>query len=331
MINALDFINELADKLSWPQIDTLSEPQPRSKQRKMLRTTNTVLRATGAYNDWPILRAEGSIVTVASILTDADSSEFVTATEDSDTITVAGQSFDDTFIGRDIQVSGDDTIYRIIDTVSPTQLQLDRAWVAASITVADERVACIAMDRYALAEDFSRPINDAHNFFAPWKIKAVPPNEFEDRRVRDRALLDDDPDIFTTYGLNAAETAQIIHLHPWPKEKRLLRYQYQKLHPEVNSDNDKILYPWSYKDALLDICYQLCLRDYEDSAKMQQALVDMVRKHNLQQANPGITDSRPVIEPSGEVRRSVYASYGLPGRHVDWGDFFDIGGTFGYW
>jgi hypothetical protein len=328
MINAKDFLNEVADRLGWPQIETLEKPQPRLQQRKLVRLLNRILKSVGGYNDWPFLRKEGSIVLVASVTTDSDSSEFVTATQNSDVLTVANSTFDKTFIGRAIQVNGDENVYRITAVPTVTQLTIDKPWVADSITVSDERIAFIAVDEYALPTDFDRPINSFKNFFSPHTITAITPEDFEDIRRTVPDITLDDPTVFTISGLNSGETNQVVRFYPYPKDARLLRFPYQRTHPEINSDNDKILYPQVYIDTLMDIMIQMANRDYENSGKYQQVLNDMIRKHNLQQANPGETDSRMRLEPANSVRVDMWDAYGSFGTNIDYGDFFDRGGTF---
>ncbi len=166
---ALKIINELEDRLGYPQSDTIELPELSSEQRKVIRLLNRVLTAWTGLNDWPLLRKDGEIVFIASEVSDttAGLEEYVTATEDSDVITVANATFDETYIGRAIQISGLQYVYRIIDVPSATTLQLNRAWIDTSITVADEATYCIAMDRYALPADYDRPTGRTRAFFAP--------------------------------------------------------------------------------------------------------------------------------------------------------------------
>lgn len=331
MIQALDLLNEVADRLGKPQIETLETTQPLAEHRKILRTLNTVLQQVGAYNDWPLLRDEGSIVLVASEQTDADSSEFVTATQNSDTITVAGQAFTETYTNRAIQVSGIAEIYRIKEVVSPTSVKLDRAWVQSSITVADEHTATIAMDRYALPTDFGRPVDGWQSFFAPYGIPVITPNEFYERRLRRGTanILLTEPQVCTVYGTTENGNAQMLHFDPWPQYARVLRFPYHKLHPVIDSDQDVILYPLTYREPLIEIILAIHNRDYEDSAKMEKVMQDSIRSHNMQQSNPGLNDAKPRLEPSGETRASVYESYRGSGADVDWGDWFDTGRIYG--
>lgn len=325
MINALDLLNEICDRQGKPQFKTLEVTQLKSHHRKYLSLLNRVLQTVGAYNDWPLLRAEGSIVTLSSLTTDVDSSEFVTATQNSTTLTVAGQSFDETFKSRAIQVLGDPYIYRIANVTSPTTLTLDRAWTSASVTVADELSAIIAMDRYTLDTDFDRPIDNWQAFFAPYNVRPVSPNEFREVRRRERNIRLGEPEIYTKFGSTDNLAAEMVHFHPWPETARIMRYEYQKNHPRINSDQDKILYPLTYLDVLIDWILHLANRDYENSSKTQQVLMDSIRSHNIQQSNPGATEPALRIEPSGEIRNEIREAYGEFVADIDWGEWFTTG------
>lgn len=329
MINALDLLNEVCDRLGKPQFTTLEVTQLKSHHRKYLTLLNRVLQTVGAYNDWPLLRAEGSITTLTSLTTDADSSEFVTATQNSASITVAGQSFDETYKSRAIQVIGDEYIYRIADVTSPTTLTLDRAWVNASITVSDERSAIIAMDRYALDTDFDRPVDNWQAFFAPYNVRPVSANEFREIRRRERNIRLGEPEVYTKFGTTNNLAAEMVHFHPWPITARIMRYEFQKNHPKIDSDQDKIMYPLTYLGVLIDWILALANRDYENSSKTQQVLMDSIRQHNMQQSNPGATEPALRIEPSGEIRNEIREAYGELVVDIDWGEMFTTGRKWG--
>ena len=322
-MNALDALNEIADRLGWPQIKTLDKPPLSKQERKLLRLLNRILRTISGIQDWPLLRKDGTTVLVASETADSDNDEWIVTTRNSDTVTVQNAVFDDSYITRALQVAGDPVIYRIIAVPAPTQLQLDRAWVSDDIALTDEISWTIAVDRYALAADFDRPLTDAQSFFAPYNIVPVDPDKFERIRRAERGITTGEPRMFTIYGMNDTQTAFMVHFHPWPESQRLLRYPYQMIHPEINSDNDKILFPARYISAIIEMVLQLALRDYEDDAKVEQALVDMLRTYNQQVANPDVTGTRMRIGKSNRIRRSMQRSFGFGGNRIDWGGWFD--------
>jgi hypothetical protein len=328
-MNALDALNELADRLGWPQITTLDKPPLTKQTRKLLRLMNRVLRTISGIQDWPLMRKSGTIVLVASEVTDSSNDEWMVATRNSDVVTIQNATFDDSYVTRAFQAAGDPVIYRIIAVPAPTQLQLDRAWVSDDVALIDERSWTIAVDNYALPTDFDRPLTDAQAFFAPYSIQPIDPDKFERIRRTDRGITLGEPKYFTIYGMNAAQTAYVIHFHPWPKEQRLLRYPYQMVHPEINSDNDKILFPQRYVSAIMEMVLQLALRDYEDDAKVEQALVDMLRTYNQQVANPDVTGTRLRLGKSGRIRRRMQRSFGFGGDRIDWGNWFDKSDVYG--
>jgi hypothetical protein len=328
MIEALDLLNETGDRLGYPQIDTLEVGTLRPEHRKLLRLLNTVLQAIGGYHDWPMLREEGTLVLVAAVEGDADSSEFVTATQNSTTVTIDNVSMDDTYIGRAFQVDGDEYIYRIEAVPAPTQLTLNRAWVSDSITATDEKTFTIGADRYALPEDFGRAVDDWDNFFAPYTIKAVDPREFRRQRVviDGNNLVLDDPHYFTIFGVS--NSRQVVVFHPWPENARLLTYEYQRNHPKITSDQDTVYYPVTYRTALIDLLTYIARRDYEDDARIEAVLRDWLSDHSRERSNPGATASRIEMQLANEVRQSVHAAYGVP-TNTDWGDYWETGAIFG--
>lgn len=323
MIAALEFLNEINDRLGWPQIKTLDKSILTPEERKLVRLLNRVIDSVSGYNDWPLLRRDSSIILLDSITTDSDLSEFVTATKGSPIVTVAGQSFDQTFIGRAFQVSGDEVVYRIKTVTSPTQIDLDDDWINASITVADKLTAVIAMDQYTLPDNFNRPVDDWENFFLPHGVEPRTPNQFRKRRRENLNMVIGEPNIYTIYGLR--NNLQVVHFQPFPETARILSFAYQKKHPTITSDQDQLLFPNEYYGALMDVVLEFANRDYEDSPKMEAILRDSLRQHNLQQSNPGATASSPIITPRNDVRTSIQIAYGIPSGSIDWGDAFDTG------
>jgi len=226
-------------------------------------------------------------------------------------------------------VLGDEYIYRIASVTSPTAITLNRAWVNDSITVADEFTATIAMDRYALPDDYDRMIDAIKSSFGVIDVEPVTPNRFMESRRNQRSILLNDPDIYTVYGLTDNQSAQMIHFNPFFENARMLEFSYQQVHPTIDSDQDKILYPATYLDAFIDVLLELANRDYEDNAKFQAVLMDALRAHDLHQGNPGATDSRAQLQPANDVRRSMRHAYGSGSVPVDWGTAFDNGSIHG--
>jgi len=332
-MRTLDFLNELADRVKYPQMDTIENATLTPEQRKLIRAANRVIRTMGGIYPWPLLREEGAIVTVAYKTSDttSGSEQYVTATQGSDTITIANGDFTNIYENWAIQISGDDYVYRIKRVVSATTLQLNKVWVSDSITAADdERTFTAAMDRYALPLDFDRAMDDLQSFFGPYGIKPVSPEEFRAHRRRDRDMVVGDPEYFTIFGLTPTQTAQMIHFHPFPKESRMLTFDYQRVHPTLNSDNDLILFEERFIEALLETIIWLVDRDYEEDEKVAQTLADALRHYNQQAANPTVTGPRWWLRPDGSMRSDTYAALRRSGYQIDYGDYFDRHETYGW-
>jgi hypothetical protein len=332
LIRAIDFINEANDRLGWPQLDSLdiAKESWTSKQRKLVALVNRVLKTMGGLNDWPLLRKDGSIVLIADEIsaTTSGSEEYVTATQNSSTVTIANVTLDNTYIGRAFQVSGDDYVYRILEVPTTTTIKIgigdtERGWISDSITVSDEKTYKIGADRYALPTDFDRFTDDIHNYFSPYSIEPVVPREFAKRRRDGTGIEVDDPQVFTIYGLNDGESSQIILFDPFPDEARLLTFSYQRVHPDLNGDNDKILYAERYLEVLMDVVLEVANRDHEDDSKVQQLLVDAITKYNQQLGNPSVNDETPVIRPARNIRKAIRRKYGGGAYRWDYGEYFD--------
>ena len=324
-MNALTVLNELEDRLSWTQTKTLDVPPLSADTRKLLRLLNRVLQTITGIQDWPLLRKSGSITLVPDELSDttAGVEEYVTATRNSDIITVANATFNQTYIGRAFQMAGDTVVYRIIDVTAPTTIQLHSTWVSDDTVIGDERTYIIGMDQYALPSDFDRPITDMQGFFAPYDIEPINPNHFEELRRTERGIRPGEPRKYTIYGMNDGQTSFLVHFHPYPDEQRIIQFSYQMIHPEINSDNDKILFPNRHIAAIEEMVIQLALRDHEDDSKNQQVLSDMLRTYNQQVSNPDVTGTNLIIRKTGRIRRSIQRGFGIGGRRINWGDWFD--------
>jgi hypothetical protein len=332
MVLALDILNEVADRLGWEQIKTIESANMSNESRKLLRLMNRILGTLGGLDEWPMLRGSGTIQLVADEISDttSGSEQYVTATQNDATVTLANMTMDATYVGRAIKFSNCEYVFRITEVTTPTVIELNRAWFEDSITVTDEVTFTIAMDQYALPEDFDRPIDDFSSFLAPYEIRPIDPSEFQERRRKRSGLHIDQPQVFTIYGLNDAQTAMVLHLDPYPDEVTILDFPYIKIHPEIDSDNDKILYPKRVVEVIIEMMLQLAYRDYEDDDRMQVALMDMISKYNQSVGKGTATDRRKVMRPNKRTRMEIYRAYRAGGANIDWGDTFDRAGNVGF-
>lgn len=329
---ALEILNEVADRLGWEQITTIESANMSNETRKLLRLLNRILGTLGGLDEWPMLRGSGTIQLVADEISDvtSGSEQYVTATQNSTSVTIDNMTMDASYIGRAIKVSSCEYVFRIADVTSPTTLELNRAWFESSITAADEATFTIAMDQYALPDDFDRPIDDFSSFLAPYEISPVDPAAFQELRRKRSGIEVDAPRVYTIYGLNDAQTAQVIHFDPYPDEVTILDFPYIKIHPEIDSDNDKILYPKRVIEVIIEMMLQLAYRDYEDDDRMQVALIEMITKYNQSVGKSTATDRRKIMRPNNRTRQDIYRAYRAGGANIDWGDTFDRAGNVGF-
>lgn len=324
MITGLALINEVEDRLSWRQTDTL-EGALRPETRKLVRLLNRVLASMQTLDDWPLLREDGTVQLVAAVTGDAyfelENGSAVVQLGASETTL----SFSETMKGRAIQLGTHATIYRIESVESSTSLTLNRPYLGDDVVDADGPIAyAIVQDRYTLPDDFDRPTDDWENFFGPNSIDNVGPNKFlEQRRNRGSTLLVHDPEIYTVYGLDDSETYQIIHFDPYPNEARVLTFTYQKNHPVIETDEDRVLFPRSHEAIIIEAMLHLSNRDYEDAQKVELVLRDFMRTINQAQASGNVAQDRMRFTPNGAHRLAQHTKWGGRGG-INWGDTFDM-------
>lgn len=343
MLRALDIMNEIEDRLSYEQSDTIEGAELTTEQRKVLRLMNRVLGAWQNLDDWPLLRKDAELVLVGEVRSTNDldgTDQYVTATQSSTTVTVTNGAFSDSFVGRAFQVSGDEYVYRIDSVTSATEIELNRAWISDTIaagtwsgtawTGSDERTFCCAADRYALPTDFDRPTGKLQAFFAPYGVKPTGPEALMKRRRMDAGLVTGEVETFTIYGTNDAGTVQLIHFHPWPKDARMLLYTYQQNHPKLDSDNDQIRIESRYAEVFIEAVVNCALRDFEDDDAIQQNIADMLSGLNQALSQGELSRDKKVMRVANYRRRAMRRGARRGGLRVDWGDEFDVAGNTGY-
>lgn len=336
MITGLGLLNEIEDRLGWRQTETI-ERDLEKRTRKLLRMLNRVLKTVPAADNWPLLRTTGTLLTQAP----TDQSILVDLTNGSTTVTVssyeaaraaaAGESlfeFETKHKEWAIQFGTNSPIYRIEKVVLPNEITLNRAWVgtsAAPTSASDDTTQMVlAMDRYTLPEDFDRPSGSWKDFLSTYNVQPVGAEKFaEKRRSRGSNIRYGDPDIYTVYGLDPSSTYQVIHFDPWPDQTTMMEYNYQRTHPEIEVDADRILFPASNIALVIEAVLYLAKRDYEDDVSMQEVLAEFVRQFNTIQGQSKVTDDRKLITPG--MRQRGYSLRQRRGRGVryDYGDHFD--------
>lgn len=330
MITGLALINEVEDRLGWRQTDTLEGTQ-KPETRKLVRLLNRVLASMQTLDDWQMLREDGTLQLVA----DDSGTAYFELTNGSATVALGASestlSFSETMIGMAVQLGSHATIYRVESVETASSLTLNRPYLGDTWEDADGTLSYVfAQDRYTLPEDFDRPTDDWENFFGNNSIDSVGPNSFlEARRDRGSSLLVGDPERFTVYGLDDSETFQVIHFDPYPDEARVLNYTYQKDHPKIETDEDRVLFPRSHEAIIIEAMLHLANRDYEDSQKVESVLRDFIRTINQAQSAGNVAADKMRMTPNGRHRIAQRAKWGRGGS-IDWGDTFDIAGKTGF-
>jgi hypothetical protein len=332
MRTGLQVIQEIQDRLGDRQAETI-EGDVDKKVRKLLRLLNRVLKNLVSAEQWPMLRTDGTIVTNAPVEEDM----LVELTNGSKTVNISafdssGETFAENYVEWGIQFGRDTPIYRIKKVVSPTQIELNRPWLGDTVTPAsadDDTVAVImAMDRYAMPEDFDRPTGSWQDFLSAYNIKPLGPQEFaEQRSRRGRNIETDDPTHYTIYGLDPSNTYQVLHLEPWPGQQTLLQYDYQREHPDVEFDTDLVLFPHSQLSIVIEAVIYLANRDYKDDQRLGAALTEYLQQFNAAKSQQNVTSDRKQLAPWVARARSVRQTRG--GLRIDYGDYFDVAGNTG--
>lgn len=325
---ALSVLNDVADALGYPQLTTIEgtlDPQ----HRKLLRALNRVIRTLSAMDDWYFLRREGNITTVAEYTTGTatvtNGSAAVVGTDDAGTPAADPPVWTIAMEGRAISFGADAMTYRILQVTSPTALTLDRTYEG---TGGSQVQFTIAQDRYELAEDFDRPIGDWTNFFGSSTTRMVPvsPDEFlERRRRRTVGVSTGEPTVFTPWGLDDETEHRLVILDPWPKERRVLLYPYQRTHPEMVLDTDKLLFPLRQEPAIIDAVIYLMKRDIEDDLQAGNMLVEYLQGINNIMSKREYGSEQRRMTPAHLHRKRQYYKWASRGGRIDYGDLFDLG------
>lgn len=326
MITGLKLINEAEDRMGWRQTATLEDATLRPEARKLLRLLNRILKSMQSVDDWPMLRTEGTIMTVPSV----EGSDFFVLTNGDPTVAMGTSAttltFDDSYIGRAIQIGGESTVYRIVSLNSETSIELNRPWIgdtSTDLVAGDELSYIIAQDQYFLPKDYSRPNGRWDQFLEPYGIDPIGPDAFSSRRRgRGGSIMVNSPEVFTVYGMDQGQVFQILHLDPFPSEQQILQFTYQRVHPEIETDADRVLFPPVQEGIVLEALLYLANRDYQDDAKLEAVLRDYMRELNSARSMSPMTEDPIQIRPHGGHRIAQHRRWGA-GVRYDYGSFFD--------
>lgn len=328
---ALEVMNDIADALAWQQLETI-EGTISEHDRKLLRILNRVLRTLAGVDNWPFLRAAGEIITpddyqlgVAEV---TNGSTAVTGIDDPDTTATDPPVWTSAMIDRAFAISGENLVYRITDVPTATSLTLNRAYQGTTGTGANAKSYFIAQDRYAAPLDFDRPIEHMTSF-APGGsssrvVEAIDPNALRRlRRQRGTVMRLDEPEAYTVWGADTQEEHRVIILDPFPDDAYTITFEYQRTHPEIKLDTDKILFPIRFDPLIIEACLYLGRRDVESDVQAQAMLVDFLRERQESMSKVELTTQLPRFKISQHMRRRENSRWGRSTRRIDYGSRFD--------
>lgn len=329
MITGLELINEVEDRLGWRQTSSL-DGDLRPDSRKLVRLLNRVLKSIQRIDDWPLLRKDEEIKTIAAL----QDTEYLAIENGSATLALGASeegtlSFTESMIGRAIQIGSEKTIYRIVSVESPHSITLNKEWIGD--TISDTKTAYkICQDQYALPEDFDRPAKGWETFLEPYHVEAVGPDEFKrERTKRGGYMLIANPDRFTIYGYTDNNYQQVLHLDPYPEDEVVMNYSYYCNHPEINTDNDRVLIPAAKLDAVIQGMIYLATRDYTDDTKVQLVLRDYMDSLNKAGGSPTTAEDITQLTPYKGDKYKRRNQWGR-GVRVNWGSLFDRSDRVGF-
>jgi len=335
MQTGLEIINEIQRRLGRRVSSSLEGPTGElAETKQILLLLNRVLKNLNAADDWPMLHTDGTIMTNAPVTgTDVR----LDLANGSDTVTIS--SFDVSGTGSvqltpfllshlswAIQIGSGTPVYRIAEIISPTEIKLNRPWIGDSNapTGSDDDTLydfIMAMDQYALPEDFDRPLGEWTDFLSTYHVNPLGPADFKKERQKENTdIITGDPMYFTVYGMDPNNTYQVIHFHPFPAQETMMEYSYIRLHPEVKNDADLILYPDPQVGVIIEAVLYLANRDYEDDQRLNDALQEFVRQFDVTVGKRTMVSNLMMIQPKVSRMRSTRSAGRLK---IDYGEFWD--------
>lgn len=327
----LDVLQDCADQLGWAQPTTMVDPASQNKDsRKLIRAFNRVLRAMSAIDDWRFLRRQGEIELVAEYSTGlmqlTNSGTTATASADSDGNTGV---FAQSMIGRALLISGHPVVYRIAAVPTTTTLTLDRAFIGTTSdggTAVDDYPFRIAQDRYELPLDFDRPVDQEWSLAGATSqltVRVREASEIRDRRIRRSPYSTNDPQIVTLWDIDDEGEHRIAIFDPYPSNLRLVRFDYQAVHPDILKDTQRILYELRQEELIIKGVEYLILSGPEDDQRAGFMLGQYLSQQMSSIAQTEIGQQRTVI--SADQSRAVQQRMrrNRRGYRIGWASLFD--------
>jgi hypothetical protein len=337
---ALDVLKQVCDQLGWDQIVSVENEDTLTKDdRKLVRALNRTLRVLSGVQDWRFLRAEGEIITIAEYTQGTarvtNGSTAVTGQDDPDITGTLLPSWTAAMVGRAFVASGVPLIYRITAVNSATSLTLDREWQGDSTGPAagpdgedvDDLSYQILQDRYDMPLDMDRPADADWSLFNGTSVSTVTvvdPSAIRARRTgRMPAASAADPDAVALWMHDSQGEHRVAVLDPFPSEQRVITFEYQKIHPVIDRDTQRILFPPRYEEVVADGVEFLLREGPDDDNRTDLALAEYLRTRAETAAAREIGQKRIRLTPSQHRAYQQHAKWGRRGLRMNWGSSFD--------
>lgn len=327
----LDVLKDIADQVGWKQPTTIENPEILDKdQRKLIRAFNRVLRAMSGINDWRFLRKEGEITLLATY-------ERGTMRMTNGSTSVSGQVDEDgnsptwtsSHIGRAVVISGHPVVYRVSAVTSATAITLDRAFMGDTSdggTTVDDYIYQLVQDRYDLPVDFDRPVDDdwtRYDDTATSRIKIISADDMREARLHKLAYSTGDPDTVALWMDDTQGEHRIAIFNPYPDDAKIVRFEYQRVHPDMETDNQRILFERRNEELVIAGVEWLLLRGPEDDQRATGLLQEFLTQQMNAVAQTEIGQQRTRITPSEARAWQQRTKWRSRGRRINWGSYFD--------
>lgn len=316
MLTGLKVINLIEERVGYTISSTLEGPDIKPETRKLTNLLNHVLRVLQGMDDWPRLKTNGYIQTLAPITGTCA----VSATDVLDNTATWTTALNGAAITFD---DAPEYVYTIKSINSETGLTLEEPFIAAAGLPATGYT--IAQDLYVLPENFDRPVDEWKSFFGPNILQPLDDYAFMDMRREDNSLTPGEPLYFTLAPLTASNELQVA-FHPYPSNKRMYKFRYIKKHPEIERDTDLILFPERQIDAVVQSLIDAVYRDFEDDDRMLRTLQDSVTANSHALRSSSMTERPFIITPARNQKTMERSKWMLRGRRYSYGQLFDIVG-----
>ena len=329
---ALEVLQDIADQLGWVQPTTVENADLLDKDdRKLIRAFNRTLRVLSGIEDWHSLRTDGEITLTAEYTTGvARVTNGSTAVSGiSSPTTGLSPTWTNAMVGRAFIVAGHPVVYRVASVTGQFALVLDRAYVGTSTngtTTAPDAEYHIVQDRYDLPTDFDRPVDEdwtRYDTSSKATVRVVSPKEVASRRKARPSDSVGDPDVVTLWKQDEQGEHRVAVFDRYPNTARVIRFEYQRQHPLIEDDTQRILFDMKTEEMIQAGVEYLILRGPDDDAKAGMMLGEFLRERMdaVAKGEIGKQRTRLTISQARAIRERT--KWSRKGRRTDWGSFFD--------